>query len=224
VHPPSAYFTTLADGDGPPQLAVLAEWTFSRVFRRDHAPPGFALISFERAVIGEDLRAQMEKFKEALDKLHQRRAGRRLAPLSFVQFDQQRTTKFHLDGGPRESLLILGYEPSAVESELFIADYSRAAWEMGISPAEYLSAYNPMFASTEAALERHVTALAPFDRSRTNVLVINNSSADFGEGSQGVMHKAIIPRPTPDHGRVVHSMMLSIGDIAADVADSQARS
>jgi len=41
---------------------------------------------------------------------------------SLARFDQQETTKFHLDGAPEQSMLVLGYEPSRVQSRLPTAD------------------------------------------------------------------------------------------------------
>lgn len=58
--------------------------------------------------------------------------------LSLGRFDQKKTTRLHLDGGPACSFLMLGYEPSRVTSRFLISDYSRCATDLGLSPREFL--------------------------------------------------------------------------------------
>ena len=49
------------------------------------------------------------------------------------------TTRPHRDGGPDECLLLLGYEPSSVPAELRMADYSRCAHGLGLTPGEEMA-------------------------------------------------------------------------------------
>ena len=58
----------------------------------------------------------MVELKGLLSDLAVQRGRRPFAYLSMARFDQQETTKFHLDGAPAESLLMLGYEPSKIRS------------------------------------------------------------------------------------------------------------
>ena len=46
--------------------------------------------------------------------------------------------EFGLTRPTAESMLVLGYEPSKVRSRLFLADYSRAANDLGITPQDFL--------------------------------------------------------------------------------------
>lgn len=206
MFPAIAYLTDL---DGLPSLAdlsALAGRVFAQVFRRDFSAPGVALISLGREVGSQELRRFMATLKDEL--------GARAGPLvyrSLARFNQQVTTKYHLDGGPEESYLMLGYEPSEVASALSVADYTRAAHDWGITPRALLHDHNPMYARNEQRLLPYVTALAAFDPSRANVLVINNSSLPYAPGGShalGVMHQATILTPRPDRGRVVNSSML----------------
>ncbi len=80
----------------------------------------------------------MVELKGLLSDLAVQRGRRPFAYLSMARFDQQETTKFHLDGAPAESLLMLGYEPSKIRSRLFLADYIRASQDLGITPEQYL--------------------------------------------------------------------------------------
>lgn len=91
--------------------------------------------------------------------------------------------------------LILGYEPSKVRSRLFLADYSRSAFDLGITVRQFLQDFNPMFTKGEG-------------------LLINNSSLPYTEArtnSLGVMHKAIIDMPDEAEHRIVNSTMLAVG-------------
>ncbi len=59
-------------------------------------------------------------------------------------FDQQETTRPHLEGGREKCLLTLGYEPSEVDLELEISDYTRCALDLGLSSDEFMAEHNPM--------------------------------------------------------------------------------
>ena len=150
------------------------------------------------------------------------RGGKRFRIASLGRFDQQTTTKFHLDGAPDESLLVLGYEPTEVESEVRLADYSRAAHDLGLSPGEFLERHKPMYQGGEALLAPYVTVLADPPAGHSRILLINNSKSPFdGTSPQGVLHRATIPSPDPARHRIINSMMLvTTGErVPADVTD-----
>jgi hypothetical protein len=206
MFPALAYHTDLDELPAPAGLTALAGRVFAQVFRRDFSAPGVALIGLGRAVGSHQLRLFMSALKDELSA----RAGP-LVYRSLARFNQQVTTKYHLDGGPEESYLMLGYEPSAVPSALAVADYTRAAHDCGITPRALLEAHNPMYAHNEQRLLPYVTALTAFDPSRANVLIINNSLLPYAPGGTnplGVMHQATILAPRPDRSRVVNSSML----------------
>ncbi len=153
----------------------------------------------------------MLTLKERLSDLCFQRTGRRLLFRSMARFDQQETTKFHLDGAPDQSMLMLGYEPSQVHSRLFLADYTRAAFDFGITPQQFLQDYNPMYRRGDELLGRYVTELPQPESGRARILLINNSSLPFTEARTnplGVMHKAVIIMPNEAERRIVNSTML----------------
>jgi hypothetical protein len=157
------------------------------------------------------LRLAMLTLKERLSDICFRRTGRRLLFRSLARFDQQETTKFHLDGAPDQSMLMLGYEPSQVGSRLFLADYSRAALDLGITPQQFLREYNPMFRKGEEVLAPYVTELPQPEPGHARILLINNSSLPFTEDRTnplGVMHQAVIVTPDEAERRIVNSTML----------------
>jgi hypothetical protein len=108
-------------------------------------------------------------------------------------------------------MLLLGYEPSKVRSRLFLADYSRAAFDLGITPQQFLEEFNPMYRRGEELLGRYVTELPQPAEGHARMLLINNSSLPFTDGganSLGVMHKAEVMVPTESERRIVNSTML----------------
>lgn len=199
-----------------PVVGDVAGRVYQAVFRRDFTVPGFALVRVAFPVSSSRLRRLMVELKTALGGRFAGETGRGLAFTSAARFDQQVTTRFHLDGSPPEAILLLGYEPSAVPSELAIADYTRAAHEWGIQPADLLANSNPMFADHARRLIPYVTRVEGFDPAAAQLLVVNNGSLPYREGRTnllGVMHQATIPRPMPDRLRVVNSTMIVPDDL-----------
>jgi hypothetical protein len=184
----------------PTDLCPLAAAVFAGVWRTTLDQPGFALLRFAGAVESLALRRFLNDLTAAF-------------PLAFVperlgRFDQQVSSRFHRDGAPPASLLLLGYEASRVRSRVFVADAERAAVRAGLPVNEYLAAHNPMTPAGEARLWPVATELAvpvnePF------VVVLNNSLLPHGPGRVlGVLHKAEVPAPDPSAKRVSNSVGL----------------
>ena len=184
----------------PSDLSPLAAAVFARVWRTGLDEPGFALLRFVGAVESLALRRFLNDLTAAL-------------PLAFVperlgRFDQQVSSRFHRDGAPPTSLLLLGYEASRVRSRVFVADAERAAVAAGLPVNEYLAAHNPMTPAGEAKLWPVATELAlpvnePF------VVVLNNSLLPAAvDRVLGVLHKAEVPEPDPAATRVINSVGL----------------
>lgn len=198
--------------DGHP--ADLAERVFDLVWRFDFAAPGFAVLD---AGPGPDSRALRASMLDLWRRLGEVAARRGLGPFglrSLSRFDQQVTTKFHLDGAPEQSLLMLGYEPSNVESRLRLADYARAAFDLGITPRQFLDDFNPMYRRGEDLLAGYVTEVPPPRRGHSRLVLVNNSSLPFADARThplGVMHQALIVTPNDAETRVVNSAMLVAG-------------
>ena len=153
----------------------------------------------------------MVDLKRLLSEKCLQRAGKKLLYRSMARFDQQETTKFHIDGAPAESILMLGYEPSKVRSRLFLADYTQAAFDLAITPEQFLEDFNPMYRKGEELLGRYVTELPQPEPGHSRILLVNNSSLPFVKDSKnalGVMHKAIIDTPDDMEHRIVNSTML----------------
>jgi hypothetical protein len=140
---PDEYFLDLSSRPDRQPLAAIGEKVFDLVWRFDFATPGFCLLDLGPAVDSHTLRSWMLDLKERLSDLNTSRTGKKFAYRSMGRFDQQETTKFHLDGAPAASLLLLGYEPSKVHSRLFLADYSRCAFDLGVEPQRFLQDWHP---------------------------------------------------------------------------------
>ena len=120
-----------------PDQAV-GERAYNLAWRFDFTAPGFCLLEVRPSVDSHTLREWMVSLKRHLSEVAQRRTGKPFLFRSMARFDQQETTKFHLDGAPDQSMLMLGYEPSQVQSRLFLGDYSRAAFDLSITPQKFL--------------------------------------------------------------------------------------
>ena len=196
-------------------LLTQAEAVYDLVWRADFTAPGFAVLDIPPGPDSHTLRSWMVDLKQRLSEIGISRGRGRFVYRSMARFDQQETTKFHLDGAPEQSLLMLGYEPSKVRSRLFMADYSRAAFDLGITPQQVLHDFNPMYRKGEELLGRYVTELPQSLDGHSRILLVNNSSLSFTEARTnplGVMHKAIIVTPDDAERRIVNSTMLAVGD------------
>lgn len=116
---------------------------------------------------------------------------------------------------------MLGYEPTVVESRLSLLDYSRCAFDMGLTPAEFLDHRNPMFTDGQQRLSNYTTDVAEFDHAGFQILIINDSMTSLSDRRLlGVLHTAKIINPVPGQLRVVNSMMIdcNAGEPVSDVS------
>lgn len=182
------------------EVPTLAPEVFRRVWRTSLDQPGFALIRFTYAITSSQLRQAMVELVAHFPV--------RFVPERFGRFDQQVSSKFHRDGAPVASLLVLGYEPTSVRSRFWIADASAAAVQAGMTLKDYLAANNPMFPAGEEKLAPFITELAlPQSPPEAFMVVVNNSLLPLGDGNPlGVLHKAVIPSPDPAGRRVINSI------------------
>jgi hypothetical protein len=198
----------------PHWISAAAEQVYRLGWRSDFSAPGFCLLD-AGAVDSHTLRSWMVDLKERLSEISVLRGRRPFGFRSMARFDQQETTKFHRDGAPEQSLLMLGYEPSKVRSRLFLADYSRAAFDLDITPEQFLQDFNPMYHRGEELLSRYITELPQPADGHARILLVNNSSLPFSEdrrNSLGVLHKAEIVNPTASERRIVNLTLLVVAD------------
>lgn len=190
--PEAAYRLELPD-PAPDDLTAVAGEVFRRVWRMTLDRPGFAVVGFAGPVGSHDLRRAMLRLIEALPV--------RFVPERLGRFDQQVTSRFHRDGAPPASLLVLGYEPTSVRSRLFVADAHRAAIDANVGVVEYMAMHNPMLPAGEGVLRPYSTELV-VPAGRPYMVVLNNSLVPAG-GPLGVLHRAEMPDPDPAAARVI---------------------
>jgi hypothetical protein len=194
-----------------PLLLDQSEAIFERAWRVDFSAPGFCVID-AGAIDSHTLRAWMVTLKERLSEIGIRRGTGSFGYCSMGRFDQQVSTKFHRDGAPAESLLMLGYEPSNVRSRLLLSDYSRVAFDLEMTPQRLLQDFNPMYKKGEELLANSITELPQPTEGHSRIVLINNSSLPFDANHPnplGVLHKAIIETPNESERRIINSTMLA---------------
>ena len=180
---------------------------FSNVFRKNFDTPGFAVITFTGKMDSKSLRNQMVYMKKALSGKCEKAFGYELDYYWLGRFNQQTTTKYHRDNAPEDSFLMLGYEPSSIESKLYLADYSKLVQEKEIPINQYYELYNPIFTEGESLLKPYINEVGEFDKNAHKIVLINNSDLS-SQITFGVLHKAEIIRKDLTKDRVINSMML----------------
>lgn len=190
-------------------IEAFVDLVFASVFRQGLAHPGFALIDFGSGYSSEGLRESMVELKKACNQKAMAVYGKQLEHQWMGRFDQQATTKFHRDNAPDQSFLMLGYEPSAIRSRLFMADYAQLIHELGISEKTYFESHNPMYIEGEKALLPYTTAIESFDNTHFQIVFLNNSHSETA--TPGLFHKAEMIDENPALPRIVNSMMMALG-------------
>ncbi|NIR49767.1 hypothetical protein GWO43_14715, partial [candidate division KSB1 bacterium] len=165
----------------PSSLDVLpiAAAIYDRTCRTDFEAPGFCVVNAGQAIDSVAFRQLMVDLKRAMAAIHESKTDKTLVYLSAMRFDQQVTTRPHLDGGPDECFLMLGYEPSDVDSELEISDYAKCAFDLGIAPEDFMARHNPMFEPGEELLRPYTIRIPCFSPSDFQIICVNNSFAPF---------------------------------------------
>jgi len=204
----------------------IAADVYDRTCRTDFAAPGFCSVNAGESLDSVAFRRGMVALKRAMGAIHEARSTKKLVYVSAARFDQQESTKPHLDGGPEECFLMLGYEPSEVDAELEIADYAKCAFDLGLSPQEFMARHNPMFQSGYELLRPYSTRVPCFSRSNYQILCVNNSSARFSLDQpawQGVLHTATILTPDESKRRIINSTMIATAatDVEEGVSETQ---
>ena len=158
-------------------IPTLAAEINRRTCRTDFSVPGFNVTNVGRAIDSVAFRQLMVDLKSAMSAIHEAATGKTLVYLSAARFDQQTTTKPHLDGGPEECFLMLGYEPSEIDAELQFSDYTKCAYELGISPMEFMAKHNPMFRTGQTTLLPYTTRVSDFSKSDYQVVTYHRCTA-----------------------------------------------
>jgi len=191
-------------------IKEISKYCFNGVFRTSIEKPGFVHLDFGTQIDSYKLRAIMVGLKKELSKFTTEKFKKALKYQWLGRFDQQVSTKYHLDNAGDQSFLMLGYEPSEIESELFLADYVKFSQDYNIEPSDYFNKYNPIFSDHETILKPYVTEIKPFKSNTCKIVLINNSNSKSESETLGLLHMARITKPDKSLSRVINSMMLSM--------------
>ena len=190
----------------------LAADIYDRTCRTDFDAPGFCAVNTGPSIGSVAFRQLMVALKRAMAAIYESKTENTLIYLSAARFDQQETTRPHRDGGPDECFLMLGYEPSEVDAELEISDYAKCAFDLGLTPKEFLAKHNPMFRSGHELLRPYSTRIPCFSPTDYQIICVNNSCAPFSHDQpmwQGTLHTATILTPNESKRRVINSTMIA---------------
>jgi hypothetical protein len=196
---------------------TIVEFCFEKVFRTDFNQPGFVVLDFGSEYSSESLRKKMVELKNELNKKINLHYSKKLDYQWMGRFDQQETTKFHLDNAADQSFLMLGYEPTEIESKLFLADFGLAAKSLSISLEDYFNSYNPMYTAGEKNLIPYTTEVSDFKKEDFKIVLINNSNSFNLHFTPGVMHKAEIINKDSSQSRIINSTMISLKDLKEEL-------
>lgn len=180
---------------------------FYKVFRTNYSESGFVVISFDELITSEYLRASMVALKKGLSKKCNEVFNETLDYYWLGRFNQQNTTKFHRDNATENSFLMLGYEPTEIDSKLYFADYHQLIADKKIPVDQYYELYNPIFKEGEELLIPYITSIKGFNKNSYNIILINNSDIT-SKKTLGVLHKAEIIKKDTNKNRIINSMML----------------
>jgi uncharacterized protein (DUF2164 family) len=186
---------------------------FNEVFRQSTNQAGFYYLNMGANLDSKVFRQTMVDIKNALSALCKQHLKRELLYQSLGRFNHQSSSKPHRDTADDHSFLILGYEPTVVESKAYITDYSKYIEDKGISKEQFFEE------DKEANLVKNISVLTdytieikPFNKEHFRILIANNSRS-YIEATYGVFHSAEIPEKLHDQDRVINYMMLRLSDL-----------
>lgn len=190
-------------------IKQIAEKSFNAVFRTTTEAPGFMHLVFSEELTPYQFRSILTELKKELSALTVSKFNKKLDYHWLVRFDQQVNTPFHVDNAADQSILMLGYEPSEVESELQIADYHAYA-ETCTTPEDYYNKFTPVYKDEERFLKPFTSIIKTVDSYKYSVVIMNNSSPKPNVDTLGVFHKAHILNKALSKSRIVNSMVLNV--------------
>ena len=192
-------------------IAQLAEKSFKSVFRTTTEAPGFVHFIFNKEEFTPfQFRALMIALKKEISKRILSTYQQKLSNHWLVCFDQQVDTPFHVDNAAAHSILMLGYEPSEVASELHLADYHAYAHKTFRNPSAYFHKFTPIFKDDEEKLTPFSTKININTEEQYSIVIMNNSSPTLEATTLGMFHKAVMLTKDAKKSRIVNSMVLNI--------------
>ena len=185
---------------------------YTAVFRDSIEAAGFYFFDFGDSIDSITFRQYMIDLKVALSELSRKRINQSLNYQWIGRFNHQHSSQFHRDNTTDHSILMLGYEPTEVASNVYLADYMRLLENNGRSLLQYFEGDEELnIAPNEEELAPYITKLKPFPKSHYRLVVVNNSKS-FEQKSFGVFHRGEVFEKNDKKARIINSIMLRFCD------------
>ena len=185
---------------------------YETVLRESTQHAGFYFKDFGAQLGSEKLRKSMVELKEGLSAISAQRTAHQLNYQWMGRFNHQHSSGFHRDSAHEHSFLILGYEPSKVDSRVSVADYSQLIADKKLSIEVYFEANTEVnIFNKNWDLAPYATELKPFPKENYRLLVLNNSKS-FKEATFGVFHRGEVLQKSEQEDRILNSIMLYRAD------------
>lgn len=188
------------------------ETAYNAVFRSSTNQPGFYSWDFGSQIDSKTFRQYMVDLKKELSKLCGLQLNKQLNYQSVGRFNHQHTSKLHRDTANNHSFLMLGYEPTTVDSKVYVADYSKYLEEKNITLEAFFGGDREAnLVENNNVLEPYKTEFTSFKKENYSLLLLNNSKS-FDETTFGIFHAANIPNKVETQDRVINYMMMQLSE------------
>lgn len=192
------------------------EQLFRDVIRDTTDRPGFYYKDLGRDIDSKFFRKLMIELKERLSEHCKKQINKQLNYHWMSRGNHRNSSKFHIDSATDQSILMLGYEPTTVESKVLLADYTKYLEDTGQSVQDYFSnALNGTYGPDDDKLKPYVSELSPFPKEHYRIVIINNSRS-FGQKTFGVFHRGEVYENFNQSDRVVDALMISICEVGTE--------
>lgn len=189
---------------------------YNNIFRESTKQTGFYYLNLGSKLDSKVFRQLMVEFKNALSNLCKQHLKKELHYQSLGRFNHQNTSKPHRDTAGNHSFLMLGYEPTMVESKAYITDYSKYIEHKGISIETFFGEDKEAnLVDDISLLEDYKTEMKPFNKDDYRILIANNSRS-YEETTLGVFHSAEITKKLDNQDRILNYIMLQLSDLNSE--------
>jgi len=183
---------------------------YEAVFRGSTHQPGFYFQDFGNKIDSPTFRKIMIELKQGLSNICELRLNKQLNYQGIGRFNHQHSSRFHRDSAHPHSFLMLGYEPTQVDSKVYVADYTKYIEHQNIPLETYFDGSQELNSvNDDQSLLPYITELAPFPKDHYRLLLVNNSKS-FEEKTFGVFHRGEVLQVIEGEDRLLNYVMLQL--------------
>ena len=186
---------------------TLAPVVFNQTCRFNLTAPGFTLIDLGPRLGSRRLRRSMVGLQRELRQVLRATVGQDLIYLSMGRYAGLARAESLLAYHAPATLLMLGYEPSEVDSALRMTDYTKFAYELGLEPARLLESRD----HDEPFPAQYVTDVGLINPAHAQILLVNcNRGSIRDDELLGVLHHTELRSASSDDQCVVNAATLAV--------------